>query len=190
MTSKGFFQKPAANARLDASSGIYRITIYLQHGGGDHHGRVPRFGGAALPHSQIRGRRGRGGASRGPRTAAVCAVAGAARASRGRGSDDSHAGGPAGAEASQRGGTDRPAGGPWLRAPEPQPGRPPPRSGGFAAARRKTARTGGARPYRRVTRKRRSARERHQRSAGSWRLTGGQEGSKIETRKWKIDRHQ
>src|SRR6266851_7826050 len=140
------------NQQRRASGSIYRITIYLGHAGGNYIGRVPRFGGAALPHSQVRGRRGRGGARRGTRAAAVSALAGASRTPRGRGSDDSRAGGPAGAEASQRRGTDRSSGDSRLRAPEPQPGRPPARPGGAAAARGKTARTGRARPHRRVAR--------------------------------------
>src|SRR5206468_10572592 len=88
------------NLRKRLGGRIYRITIYLEYGGGDHHGGVPRVGGAALPHPQVRGRRRRGGASRGPRAAAVPSFAGASRAPGGRGSDHWPAGGAAGAEAS------------------------------------------------------------------------------------------
>src|SRR5713101_5156933 len=94
------------------------------------------------------------------------------------GSDDSRAGGPAGAETSQRRGADRPAGGPWLRAPEPQPGRPQARSGGAAAAGREIARAGGARPHRRIARQRRGAGECHQRPVGKWRPAGRQEANR------------
>src|SRR5258708_14314306 len=65
MTAKGLFQKPALNTRVRSSGNIYRITIYWQHGGGDHHGRVSRVGGAALPYPQVRRRRRRGGPRRG-----------------------------------------------------------------------------------------------------------------------------
>src|SRR5260370_26730590 len=101
MTAKGLFQKPAVNTRVRSSGNIYRITIYWQHGGGDYHGRIPRAGGAALPPSQVRRRRGRDGTGRGPRAAAVPASARASRAPGGPGSDDSHTGTPPAAEPSQ-----------------------------------------------------------------------------------------
>src|SRR5947209_11542430 len=68
------FFRSLLSMHIRGSGGIYRITIYLGYGGGDYHGGVPRFGGAALPHPQVRGRRGRGGARRGPRAAAVFAL--------------------------------------------------------------------------------------------------------------------
>src|SRR6266567_2736506 len=186
MTARGLFQKAAMNTRMRASGGIYRSTIYCRNGERYHHRRVPGAGRTAIPDSQVCPRRRLRGESGWPRAAAISSIAGASRAPRGRGSDHPHAGGAPGAEASQRGGTDRQAGGPWLRAPEPQPGRPQARPSDAAAAGREAARTGGARPHRRVARERRRTGKRHQRAAGKRPSAGGQE-EMTENRNWKIE---
>ncbi len=88
----------------------------------------------------------------------------------------------------QRRGIDRPAGGPWLRAQEPQPGRPQARPGGAAAAGREIARAGGARPHRRIARQRRGAGECYQRPAGKRRPAGRQEANRETPQRLRVER--
>ncbi len=57
----------------------------------------------------------------------------------------------------------------------PQPGRPLARRGGVAAARRETARTGGAGSHRRIARERCGTGECHQRPPGKRRVADGEE---------------